>query len=373
MDPETFLTLHDQGIGKLLGIHFTSASPSRVIARLEGRTEHFTRPDVFHGGVIMALADATSAYAAVLNLPEGMTTATIDSSSRFLRKGSGNTLEAAATPLHVGSKVSTWRCTVYRGDGEEIAEVTQSQLVMAERSSEIEATEQLKAGILASAAEEAADRTHRSFGRTEKSRGFSQDVIDDRRRQIFEGATNVIARKGYAKATIREIAAEAGIPIPTMYQYVKRKEDLLHGIYEYFMADIADALQEWRRSNAPGRDRLEGAIRALIEWFDRNHRYIKILFQETRSLTPEARQQVYELDAEYISIIRELLDGLVEEGDLDVRNTELTANLIYFICVIWPLRYWSIGKFGVETVSDEIVTFVLRGLGLAREAPVTHA
>lgn len=371
MDADTFLTLHNQGIGKLLGIELTGADRSRVVATMETRAEHLTRPDVIHGGVIMALADCAGAYGAVLNLPEGMTTATIESSSNFFRKGSGSTLRAVSTPLHVGSTVSIWRTTVYRGDDEHIAEVTQTQIVIPERSAEAEATETLKAELLVGSPDQDPDDGDSAFGRTDISRGFSQRVVDDRRRQIFEGASNVIAEKGFAKATIREIAARSGIPVPTMYQYVKRKEDLLYGIYEYFMADIVDALQQWRHSEAVGRDRLEGAIRTLIERFDKNHRYIKIMFQETRSLTPDARQKVYELDAHYITIIRELLESLVQEGDIDLGETELSANVIYFLCTIWPLRYWSIGKFGVETVADEIVAFVLRGLGATREAATT--
>lgn len=373
MDADTFLTLHNQGIGKLLGIGFAGAERGRVVATMETRSEHLTRPDVIHGGVIMALADCAGAYGAVLNLPEGMTTATIESSSNFFSKGNGSTLRAVSTPLHVGSTISVWRTAVFRGDDEPIAEVTQTQVVIPERSAETEAAETLKAELLVGESDQGAPDGDGAFGRTDISRGFSQRVVDDRRRQIFEGASNVIADKGFAKATIREIAARSGIPVPTMYQYVKRKEDLLYGIYEYFMADIVDALQQWRQSEATGRDRLEGAIRTLIERFDKNHRYIKIMFQETRSLTPEARQKVYELDAHYIAIIRELLESLAEEGDIGLGDTELSANVIYFLCVIWPLRYWSIGKFGVETVTDEIVAFVLRGLGATREAATSNA
>lgn len=365
MDAETFLTLHDKGIGNLLGIEFIDVEPDRVVAVMKLESCHFTRPDVVHGGFIMALADAAGAYGAVMNLPDGYTTATVDSSTRFLRKGSGDKLRCVSTPVHVGNTLSVWRNEVYRGkDDRPIAEVTQSQLVIPERSTESAATEELRREMMASTThEDNADSMSSAFGRTAKSSRFSQSVVDDRRQQIFEGASEVIAEKGFAKATIREISARAGLPVPTMYQYVKRKEDLLYGIYEYFMTDIVNGLKEWRKSEAPGSVRLDGAIRTMIERFDRNQRYIKIMFQETRALTPESREKVYELDGHYIAVIRGLLDNLVEEGEIQVENTDLLANMIYFLCVIWPLRHWSIGKYGVELVADEIVGFVLRGIG----------
>jgi len=44
---------------------------------------------------------------------------------------------------------------------------------------------------------------------------------------------------------------------------------------------------------------------------------------------------------------------------------ELWANLIYFLCTVWPLRYWSIGGHGRNAVTDSITAFVMRGLDLA--------
>jgi AcrR family transcriptional regulator len=193
--------------------------------------------------------------------------------------------------------------------------------------------------------------------------GFSKAVVDERWRRIVEGASKVIAAKGFAKATIREIAAAADMPVATMYQYLERKEDILYNVYRFFMTEIVTALARWRSSELPPKERLAGAIRTVVEVFDRNHRFIKLMFQESRALTPEARRQVYELDAQYIAIFQELLRESMRNGDFEIRNPELAANFIYFLCTIWPLRHWSIGKFGEESVTREIVEFVLNGLG----------
>jgi hypothetical protein len=83
-------------------------------------------------------------------------------------------------------------------------------------------------------------------------------------------------------------------------------------------------------------------------------------------LTPESRRRVYELDKNYIAVIRELLDAAITESDGNIRDSELAANFVYFLCCIWPLRHWTIGKFGEKAVADEIVQFVLNGLGTTR-------
>ncbi|HKX10287.1 MAG TPA: TetR/AcrR family transcriptional regulator, partial [Stellaceae bacterium] len=195
------------------------------------------------------------------------------------------------------------------------------------------------------------------------AQNFSQAVIDERWRRIVDGASKVIAAKGFAKATIREIAAASDMPVATMYQYLERKEDILHNVYKFFMTDIVASLKRWPASDVPPKERLVGAIRTMVDVFDKNHRFIKLMFQETRALTPEARRQVYELDAQYIAIFRELLSEAQRNGDFRIRNVELAANFVYFLCTIWPLRYWSIGKYGEAAVTSEILEFVLNGLG----------
>jgi 1,4-dihydroxy-2-naphthoyl-CoA hydrolase len=351
LSSDASLDRHRSGIGKVLGITFPFAARHRVVARLDIGPEHLAADGAVEGGVVMALADGANRHCAFLNLPPGHRTTTLESKTNFLAAGEGGTLRAEAAPLHIGQTVSVWRAAVFRGE-EQIADVTQTQLIVADGAPEV-APQRLRF-------EEGGRQPH---GRGVLAGSFSQEVVDERWRQILEGASRVIAAKGFAKATIREIAAAAEMPVPTMYQYLERKEDILYNIYRFFMTDIVTALERWRSSEVPPKERLAGAVRTMIDVFDKNHRFIKLMFQETRALTPEARRQVYDLDAQYIAILRELLAEAMRRGDLRIRNVELAANFVYFLCTIWPLRFWSIGKYGEEAVTSEIVDFVLNGLG----------
>lgn len=334
----------------MLGITFPFAASHRVLAQLEIEPEYLGGGDTVSGSVIMALADCANAYGAVLNLRPGHESTTLESKTNFMGQGRGRTLSAEARPIHVGNSISVWRAVVSRGE-EHIADVTQTQ--MAVESGE---------------ATDPADNEPRvDIGKGAVAQNFSQALIDERWRRIVDGASKVIAAKGFAKATIREIAAASDMPVATMYQYLERKEDILYNVYKFFMTDIVASLKRWPASDVPPKERLVGAIRAMVDVFDKNHRFIKLMFQETRALTPEARRHVYELDAQYIVIFRELLSEAQRSGDFHIRNVELAANFVYFLCTIWPLRYWSIGKYGEAAVTSEILDFVLNGLG-ARES-----
>lgn len=57
-------------------------------------------------------------------------------------------------------------------------------------------------------------------------------ITEDRREQIIDAALRVFAEKGFARATNRDIAQEAGITTGLIYYYFKSKEDLLRAALE---------------------------------------------------------------------------------------------------------------------------------------------
>jgi AcrR family transcriptional regulator len=61
---------------------------------------------------------------------------------------------------------------------------------------------------------------------------IQEQLIAARRNQILDAATRVFAARGVHRATIREIAKDAGIADGTIYNYFTNKQALLLGILE---------------------------------------------------------------------------------------------------------------------------------------------
>src|SRR5258707_13515438 len=53
-----------------------------------------------------------------------------------------------------------------------------------------------------------------------------------RRTQILDAATRVFASKGFNRATIRDVAQDAGVADGTIYNYFANKTDLLFGLLD---------------------------------------------------------------------------------------------------------------------------------------------
>jgi 1,4-dihydroxy-2-naphthoyl-CoA hydrolase len=113
-----------------MGMKVTVVSPERVVAELTVRDELTNRNGTLHGGAVMALADNLGGTATVANLPEGASTATIESKTNFfLPIPLGDTAYAECAPLHRGRTTMVWQTRITRGDGRLAAMVTQTQIV----------------------------------------------------------------------------------------------------------------------------------------------------------------------------------------------------------------------------------------------------
>src|SRR3989337_3574158 len=58
------------------------------------------------------------------------------------------------------------------------------------------------------------------------------ELVQQRHEQIFRAASRVFISRGYHAATVREIAAEAGLSLGSLYSYIRTKEDILYLVFE---------------------------------------------------------------------------------------------------------------------------------------------
>lgn len=115
---------------ELLGIELSEVAPDKVVATLVVRPDLCTAGGVLHGGSIMAFADTLGAIGTIVNLPQGATTATLESKTNFVAGApSGTSVRGEATPVHKGRTTQVWQTRITGADGKLVALVTQTQIV----------------------------------------------------------------------------------------------------------------------------------------------------------------------------------------------------------------------------------------------------
>jgi uncharacterized protein (TIGR00369 family) len=112
-----------------LGLRVDAATKDEVCGSLDWAEELCTAGGVLHGGALMAAADSVGALCAYLNLPEGASTATIESKTNFFRAVRGGTVTLTASPMHVGRSSIVVQTDVRDAEGRRVALVIQTQAV----------------------------------------------------------------------------------------------------------------------------------------------------------------------------------------------------------------------------------------------------
>ncbi|MBI4322210.1 MAG: TetR/AcrR family transcriptional regulator [Chloroflexi bacterium] len=103
--------------------------------------------------------------------------------------------------------------------------------------------------------------------------------VEERTRQILEAAARVFARKGFHKATTREIAAEASVAEGTIYNYYTSKRDLLLAmISRTAIEPLAKILTQ--ADTLDNRAFFAAILRDRLEVFDRNRGIAHVMLHE---------------------------------------------------------------------------------------------
>ena len=132
LTPEHFNQL---GVGHLpgfLGIVITHVGTGEVRAELPVQPSLMASNGYLHAASVIALADTSSGYGCVANLPQGASGfTTVELKSNHLGTATAGTIECIATAAHLGRTTQVWDATVtHRESGKTIALFRCTQMVL---------------------------------------------------------------------------------------------------------------------------------------------------------------------------------------------------------------------------------------------------
>ena len=115
----------------LMGMELAEVTTDKVVAHMTVRKDLCTIGDNLHGGAIMAFADTLGAVAAIVNMPQGARTTTIESKTNFIGGAAvGTRVTGEAVAVHKGRTTVVCQTTIRSEAGKLVALVTQTQLVI---------------------------------------------------------------------------------------------------------------------------------------------------------------------------------------------------------------------------------------------------
>jgi AcrR family transcriptional regulator len=122
-------------------------------------------------------------------------------------------------------------------------------------------------------------------------------AASERREVIERAATKIFAERGYRGASIDEIARQAGVSAPVVYDHFSSKVDLYRRLLERTRNELLEMWREHLFGDEPQEVRIPRALDAWARYVEQHRDATRMLFRE-ESGHPEAEAAHREIQAQ---------------------------------------------------------------------------
>jgi AcrR family transcriptional regulator len=165
---------------------------------------------------------------------------------------------------------------------------------------------------------------------------------------------------------MRDIAADAGITIATLYFHCGTKEQLLFDVLEERIQQLLHGSEAAvAAAGATWTERLTAAIRFHVEFVAGGDEGATVSTSELRGLSGELRERHLATRDAYEHHLRDLVTGGIAAGAFAAVDVTVVVAGIIGMCLTVARWYRPDGRLTVREVADEYVRFVLRALAPA--------
>jgi len=186
-----------------------------------------------------------------------------------------------------------------------------------------------------------------------RARVKDKNLIGEKRRQIIEGAIKVFNKKGYHKATVREIAQEAKIGLGSVYDYVNSKDDILYLFFENYANTFFEKVKSRASQIADPLLRLEVTFQAFVEAAMELEDQVMLAYTQARYVKKNYLKVILRKESEIVEHFRKILS---ESGEGPF-GSFLEANFLVYSGVFGVLRRWILRPHYNQR---EIIEFLVR-------------
>ncbi|MDG2111985.1 MAG: TetR/AcrR family transcriptional regulator [Actinomycetota bacterium] len=100
----------------------------------------------------------------------------------------------------------------------------------------------------------------------------------ERREQLLDVAMTVFSEHGYHGASMNDVAAQAGVTKPVLYQHFPSKRELYLELIDGVSSQLAEGVTVAAAGATDGRSQAEAALTAYFRFVEENQRAFRLLF-----------------------------------------------------------------------------------------------
>lgn len=169
----------------------------------------------------------------------------------------------------------------------------------------------------------------------------SQSVKEKTKQKILNEAITLIIEKGYKQASMREIAKNAGVSNPTIYNYFPTKERLIFTYLEQKHKETLEILE-----NIEGfetytlREQLQALIETELELYLEEREFLLEISDIVFHDSGFKLDMLYESKNLFIDAVREIMLSAIESGEIEKPPFHEYLPKLFWDYFIVIITYW---------------------------------
>ncbi|GAA1208653.1 TetR/AcrR family transcriptional regulator [Prauserella alba] len=189
-----------------------------------------------------------------------------------------------------------------------------------------------------------------------------------RRAQLLTAAQEVFAANGYHSAAMDDIAEQAGVSKPVLYQHFPGKLDLYIALLESHVDDLVRAVENALASTTDNKQRVQNAVGAFFDFVNGDAGAFRMVFESDLRGEPDVQRAV---DRATSATVDAIAKTIMSDAGLDAERARLLAVGLVGMSQV-SARYWL--DRGSDVSRDDAVrlTSTLAWRGIGAGFPLQH-
>ncbi len=190
----------------------------------------------------------------------------------------------------------------------------------------------------------------------------TQSAKEKTKAKILQSAVDLIIEKGFDNASLREIAKNAGVSNPTIYNYFPSKEKLLYAYIEQKHKEAVSALQEIEDFHTYSlREQLQTLIETELELYLEDREFILQIADMVFHSSGLKMSKLYETNALFIETVEEMLNIAIEAEEITEPPFKEHLPKLFWDYYIMVVAYWVKDE---SEMFENTTQFIDHSLGL---------
>ncbi|WP_405293655.1 TetR/AcrR family transcriptional regulator [Methanobrevibacter sp.] len=172
-------------------------------------------------------------------------------------------------------------------------------------------------------------------------------------KKIINATFKILQKEGFAKATTKKIAAEAGVNEVTIFRKFQNKNNLVEITKECYLVRYLEKMEEIFDFNEDDEieEYLQSNFVGLLNLSENEYSIIKLAMEEVRDI-PERKQLISRITGTIIDKLEEFFKSQIEKGKIRQIDARVLAGMCFSI-TFQSVILWKVYDMSPSVETDQ--------------------